>query len=350
LKRHFEILDGLRGTAAFLVVIYHLMGSSTSNSFLHHGYLAVDFFYMLSGFVIGYAYDDRWTSMKFSNFLKTRFIRLHPLMTMGVVLGSLCYIFDPYVGYQQHVSPFLLIFNISLSLISLPSPSLPNCDNLTHSINGPSWSLFQEYLANILYGLVGKKSSIKLLILLVIASGCALMLVANTYGNLDIGWEWSTIWAAPIRTAFPFLTGLLMYRVGYKIKISWPFTLLSILLGTVFSTHLFHHNGLFEALCVIFLFPIIILTAAWSDATKSASKLCKILGGLSYPIYIIHAPIIMVFLHWKKSHNPTSVLAFCVASSVIFLITSLSWILLKYYDEPVRVWLKRRLSSGVKTQ
>jgi hypothetical protein len=90
-KEHFEVLDGLRGTAAMLVVLFHIQGITVmwdaSKVILHHAVLAVDFFFLLSGFVIGYAYDDRWDRMSVRHFLTLRLIRLHPLVILGVVLG-----------------------------------------------------------------------------------------------------------------------------------------------------------------------------------------------------------------------------------------------------------------------
>ena len=90
MKRHFEVLDGLRGTAAFAVVLFHIfewLFPRYADNPLRHAYLAVDFFFMLSGFVIGYAYDDRWPKMKIGEFLRTRLIRLHPLVLLGVAIG-----------------------------------------------------------------------------------------------------------------------------------------------------------------------------------------------------------------------------------------------------------------------
>ena len=50
--------------------------------------LAVDFFFILSGFVVGYAYDDRWKTMRIADFLKRRFIRLHPMVIIGALIGA----------------------------------------------------------------------------------------------------------------------------------------------------------------------------------------------------------------------------------------------------------------------
>jgi peptidoglycan/LPS O-acetylase OafA/YrhL len=66
-KEHFEVLGGLRGSAAFLIVIFHLFNYSFGFrgpwALVKHAYLAVDFFFALSGFVVAYAYDDRWKKM-----------------------------------------------------------------------------------------------------------------------------------------------------------------------------------------------------------------------------------------------------------------------------------------------
>src|SRR4051812_30959528 len=98
-KRHFEILDGLRGIAALAVVIFHFMEwvfSDYSKNFIGHGFLAVDFFFCLSGFVIGYAYDSRIGKMGVGAFFKTRLIRLHPLVVLGSVLGLVGFLLDPF--------------------------------------------------------------------------------------------------------------------------------------------------------------------------------------------------------------------------------------------------------------
>lgn len=98
-KPHYELLDGLRGVASLLVIWYHVFeGFATSplDQRFNHGYLAVDFFFILSGFVIGYAYDDRWKkTMTVGNFFKRRLIRLHPMVVIGCVLGAISYYYCP---------------------------------------------------------------------------------------------------------------------------------------------------------------------------------------------------------------------------------------------------------------
>ena len=95
-KPRYEILDGLRGVAAMLVVAFHLFETyfhMAPDQPINHGYLAVDFFFVLSGFVIGYAYDDRWDKMSLGNFFKRRLIRLHPMLMFGTLFGAMMFYF-----------------------------------------------------------------------------------------------------------------------------------------------------------------------------------------------------------------------------------------------------------------
>src|SRR3978361_1802392 len=96
-KSHYEILDGLRGVAALLVVIFHVLETYSGDRFhqiINHGYLAVDFFFLLSGFVIAYAYDDRWGKMTQWDFYKRRLIRLQPMVIMGSIIGAAFFYFQ----------------------------------------------------------------------------------------------------------------------------------------------------------------------------------------------------------------------------------------------------------------
>src|SRR3954452_18230692 len=105
-KRHYQVLDGLRGVAAITVVIFHTFEAyADENRFrqiLNHGYLAVDFFFLLSGFVIAYAYDDRWGKMTQWEFYKRRLIRLQPMVIMGNIIGALLF-------YYQSSQEFSLV-------------------------------------------------------------------------------------------------------------------------------------------------------------------------------------------------------------------------------------------------
>src|ERR1700683_954016 len=157
-KKHFEVFDGLRGSAAILIVIFHVFnysfGWDTPLSLMHHAYLAVDFFFGLSGFVVAYAYDDRWARMSILQFFRIRLIRLHPLVLVGATLGLLGYLLDPFgKAINQTSAPMLLLAYVH-SLLLLPSPPVGGRQNESQALNGPAWSLMQEYLGNIAYALI----------------------------------------------------------------------------------------------------------------------------------------------------------------------------------------------------
>ena len=160
-KPHYEILDGLRGVAAVMVIIFHLFeahaGGSHLTQIINHGYLAVDFFFMLSGFVIGYAYDDRWNRMTVGTFFKRRIIRLHPMVIMGSIVGAAFFYFQESPCFppieNTSIGTMLLVMLLGCTLLPLPLKFDIRGWTEMHPLNGPAWSLYYEYIGNILYAL-----------------------------------------------------------------------------------------------------------------------------------------------------------------------------------------------------
>ena len=172
-KPHYDLLDGLRGVAAITVVWFHIFeafATSHLDQRINHGYLAVDFFFILSGFVIGYAYDDRWGKMKTKDFIKRRVIRLHPMVVMGAIIGAVMF-------YWQ-------------GLPATPGTEIRGLGEM-YPLNGPSWSLFFEYIGNILYALFIHKFSTRALAVLVFLAGCGLAIFAigGPYGDICAGFS-----------------------------------------------------------------------------------------------------------------------------------------------------------------
>lgn len=193
-KNHYAILDGLRGVAAIIVVVFHILETFTngdhSKQIINHGYLAVDFFFVLSGFVIGYAYDDRWGKMTLGGFFKRRLIRLHPMIIMGMIIGAVAFYFQDSSFFPEIAgTPFwkmILVMLIGFTLIPVGSSLDIRGWQEMHPLNGPAWSLFFEYVANILYALFIRKFSNKVLALLAFVAGAALIHLAVTSPNGDV--------------------------------------------------------------------------------------------------------------------------------------------------------------------
>ncbi len=341
MKPHYPILDGLRGTAALLVVIFHLLEAYYPDyTFhpIHHGFLAVDFFYLLSGFVVGYAYDDRWGRMSIGQFFKIRLIRLHPLVVISSVIGAIAFWFDPYansVGLLKLIGVMLISFTL------LPSPDVRGWGE-THSLVGPHWSLLQEYIANIIYAFIGRRMSRTALWILVVISGIVLTGVSIWHGDIGTGWSYGTFWIAVVRMMFPFFAGLLLFRTGKLIHIPHAYVICSLILVLLFCLPKFPLNGLYEAACIIIAFPIVVAAGAGGQIAGRWAKLCKFSGEISYPIYILHYPFIYIYTSWVYLKKPAPTHIFYVACMLLVFFILLAWLVLKLYDEPVRAWLKRK--------
>lgn len=261
-KPHYVILDGLRGVAAIMVVLFHVLeiytGGDHSLQIINHGYLAVDFFFMLSGFVLGYAYDDRWGSITLKDFFKRRIIRLHPMIIAGMLLGALLYYFQdaPALGWKatSDVSLLKLVLLMVIGMFLIPVGKGLDIRgwNEMYPLNGPAWSLFLEYVANIIYALILRRiSKLMLSILVLVAAGVTIQYAfTNPIGDIIGGWSIDDPIQLRIgftRLAFPFLAGLLLARIGKLRYINHAFLITALLLIILLSVpHLGGENNLWN--------------------------------------------------------------------------------------------------------
>ncbi len=360
-KPHYPVLDGLRGVAALVVVAFHIFeahASSHLTQIINHGYLAVDFFFLLSGFVICYAYDDRWDKLNIGGFFKRRLYRLQPMVIMGMVIGAACFYYSDSTLFPLiHTVPvwkMLLVMLIGFTLIPIPvSMDIRGWQEM-HPLDGPGWSLFFEYLANIAYALGLRKASKPVLALLTgLAAGVLIQyLVTCKTGDITGGWSLTAeqLRVGFTRVAFPFLAGLLLSRTVKPTQFKNAFIWCSLLLVLVLALPRFggmQHfwmNGLYEALVIILVFPIIIYLGASGDINGPAtSKVSKFLGDLSYPLYITHYGFIYIYTGWVSDRPSMSFgTALPYALLTFFGSLAVAYLCLKYYDEPIRTWLSRR--------
>lgn len=363
-KPHYEILDGLRGVAALLVVLFHVFEIHShgdhSKQIINHGYLAVDFFFLLSGFVLGYAYDDRWGKMTLKDFFKRRIIRLQPMIIIGSIIGALLFYFQdsPALGWgginEVPVWKMLLVMLIGFTLIPVGKGLDIRGWNEMHPLNGPAWSLFFEYIANIVYALVLRRvSKIVLAILVVVAAGFTIhYALTNPNGDIIGGWsidDSTQLKIGFIRLAFPFLAGLLLSRIGKLRYTKNAFLSAALLLVVLLSVPRLGDadslwlNGLYECFCLIIMFPFIIwLGAGGKVQGYKASKVCKFLGDISYPIYITHFPIAYVYMAWVTNNNLTLEQSWHYGLLVVIAAVATAYLAMRFYDLPIREWLRKK--------
>lgn len=360
-KKHFPILDGLRGVAAIIVVFFHIFevfsNGDHTKQLVNHGYLAVDFFFLLSGYVIAHAYDDRWGKMTLKDFFKRRLVRLHPMIIVGMLIGAVCFyfqaspMFPPIAGTP--VWKMLLVMVIGFTLLPVPMSLDIRGWGEMHPLNGPAWSLFYEYIANIFYALFLKKVSNTVLSFLVLIAAAVLIHFALTNPNGDVIGGWSLnaeqMRIGFTRLSFPFLAGMLLRRVVKPGKINDAFFISGLLLTMalvvprVGDSETLWINGLYDSLVIILLFPVIVFVGASGDiSSDSGKKICSFLGDISYPIYIIHYPIVYIFYGWVSRNSLEVQDALPVGFGVFVLILAVSYAGLKFYDVPVREWLTQK--------
>ena len=201
-RPRYDLLDGLRGVAAILVIFYHFgegFATSPVDQMLNHGYLAVDFFFVLSGFVLGYAYDDRWRKgMTASRFMLRRVIRLHPMVILSVALGAVAYLIQGGVQWDgTPVSLHWLLVALLLGLLLIPVLPGMGADVRGNGemfpLNGPSWSLFFEYIGSILYAVWLHRLSVRALrwVVGLSAIGLSALALGNSSGAFHIGFGWA---------------------------------------------------------------------------------------------------------------------------------------------------------------
>lgn len=370
-KPHYELLDGLRGVAALLVVFYHIFeglsfaAGGTLITTINHGYLAVDFFFILSGFVIGYAYDDRWKrNMTLGNFFTRRLIRLHPMIIMGTIIGAITFCIQGSVQWDgSHVATSAVMLALLAAMFFFPAYPGAGYDvrgnGEMFSLNGPSWSLFFEYIGNILYALFIHRLSNRGLAILVALSGIGLAWFALFdivgYGMLGVGWtlDGANFWGGMLRMLFPFSLGMLLSRHFRPIKIRGAFWICSAVLLILFCIPYIEGkspvclNGVYELICIALIFPALVWIAASGKTTdKQSTRICRFLGDISFPLYAIHYPLMYLFYAWLiKNKLYTFTECWQMAALVYTGSILLAYLCLKCYDEPVRKWLSRKFLS-----
>lgn len=361
-KPHYEILDGLRGVAAAMVVAFHLLeahsGGNHLNQIINHGYLAVDFFFMLSGFVIGYAYDDRWNRMSMGTFFKRRLIRLQPMVVMGSIVGAALFWFQKAPCYPAmegvSVGALLLVMLLGCTLLPLPLKWDIRGWMEMHPLNGPSWSLYYEYIGNILYALFIRKFSKTALTVLVAIAACFTVhrCLTAPAGDIVGGWalNWEQQYVGLVRLMYPFFGGLLLSRLGWLIRIrknafGWCSLMIVVVLSVprIGGEDGYWMNGLYEAFCIICIFPVIVSMGAGGRITgRRSAAVCKFLGDISYPVYITHYPLVYIYTAWAFNRQAT------LAEGLPYMLLTfvgafaLAYACLKLYDLPVRKWLTER--------
>ena len=309
------ILDGMRGVAAIMVLVIHF---GKKWDFAPSGYLSVDLFFLLSGFVISAAYSERIDSgMASGEFIRMRIIRLYPMYLMGM-LGCLA---------LGSIYPPVTVISLGLGLLMLPSPQT----HVLYPFMAQGWSLFFEIIANLLFvSLHRHLTTLRLSVLMILAAGSMFVLSVD-HGNIGGGWVWDSFALGLARVLFSFFGGVLIWRYRAQINFRFhPVAILSIIVLVSFYSP--EKRIIFDFIVVILLWPLLLMVSINSN---SNSPLLRFLGEISYPLYCLHG---MFALGVLKPEAPIGALALSALS------IGMAWTAYHYYDQPMRSWLIKRTS------
>jgi len=331
----FHTLNSMRGVAAITIVVWH---SSQYFGFkLSSSYLAVDLFFVLSGFVLAHAYEHRFEhGLSTISFMHLRFARLFPLFAFGIAI-SLVGVGLAWVTHA-HLTWTLLSLAICalLNLGFLPAPPLHG--DAVFPLNGPGWSLFFELFVNFLYVLLSPILSIRVLITVVSLAACALVWCAATFGDLSGGWIWQTFAVGFARVLFSFPAGVLIYRLTREwrpIKLNGLLAIVAMVLILVINPETW--RAIYDTIAVLTVIPVIV---AFASLTRPIRLLwiSSFLGATSYGIYAIHDPIITIVNGGivRLLHKDTTSVSPWFGAIFLLLILGFVWVLDKYYDGPAR--------------
>jgi peptidoglycan/LPS O-acetylase OafA/YrhL len=335
--RRFAALDGYRGAAAAMVLLGHL----TTGQFAQHYYMAVDLFFVMSGFVLALSYENRLLSgMSPIGFFRLRILRLWPLMAVGVAIGAL-------VEWPA-LEPARLGMLVVRGLLLIPQVGDPGDPGLKlFVLNFPAWSLFCELLVNLAYACMARMLGSRALMLLILASlGCLLLEVAR-HGSFEFG-----AWAANnlsglVRAIFPFFLGVGLARL-------WRFDLLPriavspwLAIGAFGAACMVPTSGaatvLLETAISLLLIPAMVVAGISANPEGRTRAACEWLGRVSYPIYILQSGFVIGF----RRMIPGGMDAWSLGEAIVMMMTFASviivaWIAEAHLDAPLQRWIKER--------
>jgi peptidoglycan/LPS O-acetylase OafA/YrhL len=338
-KRVFAGLDGMRGVAALFVAMRHI--SFFHNLGIHGGYLAVDLFFVLSGFVIAHAYERRLAQgLSPARFLAARYLRLWPVYVLGAALGLIAALAQALPG-RDNLTASQVLHTAPFALLMLPGPHIKP---MLYPVNSVAWSLALELLVNLAYAFLWRPlRDVRILLAVLAASALALIGAVAWFGKLDIGFGWNDAWGGVPRVAFSFTAGLALHRLHQARPWRAPLSAWAALavLPPLFYLHL--DEIVWPLACVLVLFPALAILAASSEPRPAAGRTFAWLGAASYPLYALHKPAGELLTLWVRHVSPQDIRTVWIGALFMTIALPACALIERFYDRPVRrrltVWL-----------
>lgn len=346
----------MRGVAAICVMLYHFSPFLSTHKLLPSAYLAVDLFFVLSGFIVAHAYGARLgKGMGFGRFVAVRLIRLYPLYILGAGLGLFYILVRNVLMPAEAIEPGELAAPFLLTVFFIPQLGSATALPGLYPFDLAAWSLFFELAINFIYAATCAALSLPRLRWLIFLGAIGVIAAAAAYGSLDVGMTAETLAGGTARVVLSFFVGICLYdfhrrrqaqasREPSQRRPRFMFELLLIALIGSFMVHPAPaFRPLYDVLCVFLFFPVLIWFGARLPSPRPLRPLYAEAGRLSYAIYILHTPLLLIAAGAYKAllHDdplfgrPYGGLAF-----VAFTMLAVA-IIVRIYDEPVRRLLNK---------
>lgn len=332
-------IDGLRGIAALGVVVFHFFEYFFSAPGRPSGYLFVDLFFILSGFIIARHYEERVVQrqLRFRDFALIRLGRLYPMYIVGLFL---CIAFAGAFAFDNSSFRYNF-FSWALfgSVIFTP----------TVSWNWPSWSVPVEFWVNMLF-FVAARFFGRIHSLILIAAIVLCVVSLSMWGaNLNLITASPPLFNPPmLRGVAGFCMGMLIWRIYPRLPIM-PYVWLrglELLLLTAMFAFFSYGSALVpyyrDYVYVFMVFPLLLCGALYKASITGwlcSRRPLAVLGTISYSLYCLQLPLHMAMEKWIKTDRKAYPLEEGVLYLLLLLVISfLSW---KYLENPLRQLSKR---------
>jgi peptidoglycan/LPS O-acetylase OafA/YrhL len=345
----FLLLDGLRGVAAFAVILDHVPGGWLGE-LIPGRYLAVDFFFVLSGFVLAHAYGRGLAAGGSAfDFMKARAIRLYPMYLLALAVALSLAVLGAARGWIGPGWADILTV-AAFGLFFLPAPVTGTFGNgELYPANAPAWSLFFELVANLVYALIARVLSWRVLLAVLGFSAVAVVFTLSRQGDVrGPGWMWAQLDAGLARVMFDFFAGVAIYRLRRIVKLPalpW-WAAVAAFLVVIAAAPLGVWRTVYDIAAALVLMPLLVMLASGSVVKDAVAKACAISGLLSYGVYVMHVPLLGVIrtaaavAGVQLGEGPVLVLAVAAAAGIA------AWVANALYDKPLRRWLSGRAKSS----
>lgn len=312
---------------------------------IHGGFMAVDLFFVLSGFVIAHAYERRLAGgMSAARFMALRYLRLWPIYALGAVLGLAAAYAQGLPG-RDNLTPDQVLHTAPFALLMLPGPHIKP---MLYPVNSVAWSLAFELLANLVYAFTWRPlRDARVLAGVLLATALGLVWAVTAFGKLDIGFGWRDALGGVPRVAFSFTAGLALYR-AYRSR-PWrsplPAWVPLLILPPMLYVHL--DEVIWPLACVFLAFPAVVASAAASEPRPLLARPFAWLGAISYPLYALHKPAGELVTLWVRHLSPHDIRTPWIGVVFLAAAAAACTLIERFYDRPVRRLLSRGLDIAI---